>query len=1026
MSDLKYPSGAPKVFISSTVSDLKEYRDKAKSAANRAGFLPIMNEDWSAKAAPPLDECMERVDGTHLTIAIVAHRYGWVPVGQEDEKSITRLECERTVADSIPRQLLVFVVDDEAAWPVEKKEDFRTTQASMENKSDDEIFALLKEVKRNKAKLQAFKTWLTQDRICNTFQSPEELERKVESALKDWLANNPSFAPQAKEFAKSQANPDRYLAYWYEFCAKIDIRGLHVGSGKAHSFPIADLYIELDTSGGGKLKHTLAHIRRVVVGDPGSGKTTFLRWIVHLLAGDRLGISDHSAEQRLGLSRPLMPVFVSIAEWLEYVYKLRERKQGPTMPKDPQWLVHFLNAQAASREWGLDADWFRKRLNVGECLLLFDGLDEAPDRKAREFATELLEAVAATWLKCPILVTSRPSGYEDRTVLPNFEPSHIETLNDAAVGTFLDRWSSALHPTDTKAAANHRQELLQALNARPNIRRLARNTVMLTALAVVHWNEKRLPEQRAELYESILLWLARSRELRHGRAGAERSLEILRKLALSMHDAKEGRKIQVTRYWAAEQIANLFPDEQAYNNPMRPTRFAKPSRSIELAEKFLEEEELDSGIIVRRGNELRFWHLSFQEYLAARAIGGYNEQEQLNLILGKSKRLYQPEWREVVQLLGGVLYEQGREKVDGLVKAVLDALYETEKPLTPAERVLRKRGSTSQQSNLADQARAVGLLVGIVRDLAPFNYEPRDVRYRQTLATVTDMFTPEGSKPFPIELRIAAAEALGLAGDPRLADESLRWVSIPAGTFLMGAQQQDQKAPNYNPMARDNETPQTLELSGFHIGRWPVTVQDYALFIEDDGYAEHIWWLKIFDEWQNPKDWQQQTEHPNRPVVGVSWYEAMAYAAWLTDHLHRVRKLANDQVIRLPTETEWEYAARGSSARRYAWGDTEPSAELANYAGNVGAPSPVGVYPLGATPEGVQEISGNVREWCLNLYDNKVPKPGVIGQKDLNRTYRGGSWIDRAGLIRCAFRNWNLPGNRSNDLGFRLVLGSPW
>ena len=105
---------------------------------------------------------------------------------------------------------------------------------------------------------------------------------------------------------------------------------------------------------------------------------------------------------------------------------------------------------------------FKERLNAGECLLLFDGLDEAPDRKTREYATDLLEAVATTWKQCPILVTSRPSGYQDRSVLPNFEPSHIESLNDAAVGTFLDRWSSALHPTDTQAATAHRQELLQA------------------------------------------------------------------------------------------------------------------------------------------------------------------------------------------------------------------------------------------------------------------------------------------------------------------------------------------------------------------------------------------------------------------------------------------------------------------------------------------------------------------------------------------------------------------------------------
>ncbi len=479
-----------------------------------------------------------------------------------------------------------------------QKEAYRLTEAALQGKFDL-IPALGQEVQRNTAALQEFKAWLTQNRIRATLATPEELERKVESALREWLANNPSFASQAKELAKAQANPERYLGQLYESCAYIDIRGLHVGSGRAHRFPIEDLYIELDTTGGGKLKHTLAHRARVVLGDPGVGKTTFLRWIAHTLAGDRLGVTDNAAKELLGLARPLIPVFVSIAEWLEHVAHFKPlppRKAGagwvqggrfpplplgegwgegnhqsmhtPATTKDPQWLVHFLSQQSASRELGLDAAWFKEKLNQGDCLLLFDGLDEAPDRKAREFATNLLEAVASTWKDCLMLVTSRPSGYQDRTVLPNFEPSHIEALGERAVETFLDRWSRALHPDNTKAADTHCQELLQALNARPNIRRLARNTVMLTALAVVHWNEKRLPEQRAELYESILLWLARSREQRPGRAGSERSLEILRTLTLAMQNAKGGRKIQVTRHWAAEQIADLFPS----NRPTKPPR----------------------------------------------------------------------------------------------------------------------------------------------------------------------------------------------------------------------------------------------------------------------------------------------------------------------------------------------------------------------------------------------------------------------------------------------------------------------
>ena len=1030
-------NGVPKVFISSTVADLKEFRDKAKAAAIRSGFLPIMNEDWAAKDNKPLDECMARVDDTHLTVAIVAHRYGWVSEGQPDHKSICWLECERTVQEDNRKALLVFVVDETAAWPLEKMEAHRMTLAMTEGKSKAEKITLIDEIEQNEAALRAFKVWLTQNRIRATFATPEELERKVESALKDWLHNNPVYASVAKSQAKAQANPERYLGQLYEFSAYIDIRGLHVGSGRAHRFPIEDLYIELDITGGGKLKNTLAHPRRVIVGDPGAGKTTFLRWVAHALVGDRLGITDNAARELLGIDRPLIPVFVSIAEWLEHVAHMKtdsvsktesvcgsswkgvgdagqQSMQPPTTTKNPQWLVHFLDSQSASREWGLDATWFKERLNQGDCLLLFDGLDEASDRKTREFATELLEAVAATWKQCPILVTSRPSGYQDRSVLPNFQPSTIEALNDHAVETFLDRWSRALHPTDTKVAEAHRLELLQALNGRPNIRRLARNTVMLTALAVVHWIEKRLPEQRAELYESILLWLSRSRELRPGRAGPERSLEVLRTLALAMQNVEGGRKVQVTRHWAAEQIADLFPDE-----PARPTRFSKPSRSIALAEKFLEEEELDSGIIVRRGNEVRFWHLSFQEYLAARAIGGLSEQSQREQLFGTHKRLYEPEWREVGQLLGGVLYEQGRKKVDVLITAVLDELY-------------GNGGSQSKPPNLADQARAVGLLDGIVRDLSPYQYQPSDPRYRQTFTEVMRIFEPEPSKSVPIKLRIETAEALGRAGDPRLVDDKLRWVEIPGGKFLMGAQQQDNHAPNYDPDAFNNESPpHWVEVDAFHFGRYPVTVQEYAVFIEDDGYAESRWWLpNEFGRRQQPEDWQKQVEHQNRPVVGVSWFEAMAYCLWLTDRLRRLGQLKPTESIRLPTEAEWEWAARGNTPRRYPWGDAEPKAERLNFNSQVGSPTPVGVYPLGATPEGVLDLAGNVWEWCADGYDGgyyqachsqgtvKNPTGPDTGAA---RVVRGGSWYYGARDCRSAYRGILDPDFRYYYTGFRCA-----
>lgn len=202
---------------------------------------------------------------------------------------------------------------------------------------------------------------------------------------------------------------------------------------------------------------------------------------------------------------------------------------------------------------------------------------------------------------------------------------------------------------------------------------------MLTALAVVHWNERRLPEQRADLYESILRWLSRSREQRPGRASSEQCLRLLEALALAVQDHPDGRQVQAPKRWAAEILAPQFA-------------------GVAGAERFLDEEEVDSGIVASRGHEIRFWHLTFQEYLAARALAGLPDHELPGLLLNRN-RVYAPEWRETVLLLAGILHGQGVPKVDGLVAALLDRL--------------------QPDASLGDQARAVGLLGAILRDLRP-------------------------------------------------------------------------------------------------------------------------------------------------------------------------------------------------------------------------------------------------------------------------------------------------------------------
>jgi formylglycine-generating enzyme required for sulfatase activity len=617
--------------------------------------------------------------------------------------------------------------------------------------------------------------------------------------------------------------------------------------------------------------------------------------------------------------------------------------------------------------------------------LLLDGLDEAPGRMEREAMARLFEKATRAYNRCRFVVTTRPLAYVGETVLDGFEVAQIEPLEPQAIDKFLEHWCHELFRESPKEAESHLAELTEALRATAEIRRMARNPVMLTALAVVHWNERRLPEQRADLYHSILTWLSRSREKRSGREPAARCLTLLEQLALAMQDHPQGRKAEVSKGEAALMLASHFPAEAE----------AKRRRK---AHDFIAQEEVDSGIIVSRGSEVRFWHLTFQEYLAAKAIGGLLDAEQYKLLLAGDK-IYRPEWREVVLLLSGVLRQSGAQKVDGLVGEILNRL--------------------GERASLGERARCVGLLGAMVRDLSPLGYEPADPRYKSTLESVLGIFDARKAATVELSVRLEAAEALGQAGDPRLRENN--WIKIEPGSFRMGAQKAHAAQPNYDPEAEDNESPvDEVYLDAYQIGRYPVTVEEYKHFVEDEGYTNQQWWSAGGFGQKKPGSWDEQVLHPNWPVVEVSWYEAAAYCAWLSDRLRRE--------VRLPTEAEWERAARGTAGRKYPWGKEGPDSERANLAGNVGHPTPVGLYPRGATPEGIEDLAGNVWEWVADRYD-KYKKASANNPKGptsgASRVVRGGSWYYGQFVARAAFRSISDPVNRVNYFGFRVVGAVP-
>ncbi len=222
-------------------------------------------------------------------------------------------------------------------------------------------------------------------------------------------------------------------------------------------------------------------------------------------------------------------------------------------------------------------------------------------------------------------------------------------------------------------------------------------------------------------------------------------------------------------------------------------------------------------------------------------------------------------------------------------------------------------------------------------------------------------------------------------------------IFIPPGEFQLGSD-----------TGNNNEKPcRSVYLNGYWIGKFEVSFDQYDQFCEDRGISK-------------PED--EGWGRDRYPVINVSWKDAMTYCQWLSEKI--------GQNFMLPTEAQWEKAARGTDGRKYPWGDSIPSDTLANFSGknsnSLKRAAPVGSYPNGFSPYGVMDMGGNVYEWCLDWY---YPNSTVSADKGPHRqkrgTYRvirGGSWYGSSQCLKTFFRTSAKPHSQYFHIGFRLCM----
>lgn len=256
---------------------------------------------------------------------------------------------------------------------------------------------------------------------------------------------------------------------------------------------------------------------------------------------------------------------------------------------------------------------------------------------------------------------------------------------------------------------------------------------------------------------------------------------------------------------------------------------------------------------------------------------------------------------------------------------------------------------------------------------------------------------------------------------------TIEWVTIPAGEFLMGSTPEEAEAAYTQAKLRSSllekrtfnaEVPQhKVYLSEYQISRYEITNAQYRAFVEATNRppprgqeGEEIWKDENFNA-------------GTQPVVGVTWFDAQAYAEWIGGSL--------------PTEAQWERAARGTERRTYPWGNTPPKARHhANFARRYNHTTSVGHFSNGSSPEGIADLAGNVWEWCLDEYNPTFYQQNKkrVQRNPLNlrfrdvlraRVIRGGAWNVGSTFLRSALRSPFYPLDSTRTIGFRVVRPRP-
>lgn len=740
----------------------------------------------------------------------------------------------------------------------------------------------------------------------------------------------------------------------------------------------------------------------ILIGRPGSGKTTLLRRAA-------LAFAEGRAEKDLGWKgKPLFPIYIRLRNFSEF---LDSDIGKPFCDPAPGAILEYLKNRYQNGEYmDLTPDFFSRRLEEGDCLILMDGLDETAH--GRDIVAQHINALIQRFKdKNHFVISSRPGGYgkDEETALRAAQLARAEVtpLNARGIRQLIENLLSVMAWEDDQDRKTALQDLPTSILASSDLTSIASIPLFCSALVQVYrYNKSKLPERRVDVLDEIVTLLLGHWHASKGDVTSAKELGLedgtqkqyknidesveykyrrLRHLAYYMHTV--AKQYELDSETAVNVLSEYF---------MQKERIKDSELAESYAKGFLTNTHERSGLMAEitaatehQPATYAFIHQNFAEFLAATEL--INRSGAVNTIL---EHIEDPWWEQVILYAGA-----RRGEFDSLRSEIILKL------INNADQKLRGRPKWIRRLSMAGHlARDMGgHLDGSVREeLEKLLHEAAtDIKLKPaTRADIADVL-----------------------------DEL--WTPADLPTFV--------PIPNTQP-------------PNFLLARYPVTNGQYERFISADDFQDKQYWtgfLKFAEpehhfapigDWESigfewlkenwderhkvfPRYWNDPRFGANRknaPVVGLSWYEANAYCKWLLsnwDDLEEGKQgLLKPEIIRLPTEQEWSLAAGGEKDGRYAWGAQKDGLETIHLAStresDINRTTPVWMYPLGKSqPYELMDMSGNVWEWQANYRDQKR---GWIA-------LRGGSWSGNSGLASISYRNDAHPNGQWYSRGFRLL-----